>query len=110
MTYEADAHGISETLAAEGDTLPIGQVIARLQPAGVASENAPRAPAVPGPAPAADGSGEEDVVGVSETADSARARGNPIPGDPRVPPRRSGSGHRRSLGASPASGGLTCTR
>ena len=75
MTYEADADGILQTLAAEGDTLPIGQVIARLQPAGVASENAPRAPAVPGPAPAADGSGEEDVVGVSETADTrARAR------------------------------------
>ena len=30
MTYEADADGVLEIVAAEGDTLPIGEVIARL--------------------------------------------------------------------------------
>jgi pyruvate dehydrogenase E2 component (dihydrolipoamide acetyltransferase) len=78
MTYEADADGLLQTLAREGDTLPIGQVIARLQPAGVASgvasEDAP-APAVLRPSVAVGRSGEEDAVGVSRTADTrARAR------------------------------------
>ena len=30
MTYESDSEGVLQTLAAEGDTLPIGQVIARI--------------------------------------------------------------------------------
>ncbi len=30
MTYEADSDGLLQTLVPEGDTLPIGQVIARI--------------------------------------------------------------------------------
>src|SRR4051794_33817270 len=55
MTYEADGDGVLEILAAEGETLPIGSVIARLgatahssapPAAGGASNGAPQAPAV----------------------------------------------------------------
>ena len=49
MTYEADADGVLELVAAEGDTLPIGAVIARLGGNGAV---APSAPATPGGAPA----------------------------------------------------------
>mgnify|MGYP006170695867 CR=1 FL=1 len=39
MTYEADADGtVSELVASEGDTLPVGDVIARLNGAGGKSE------------------------------------------------------------------------
>jgi pyruvate dehydrogenase E2 component (dihydrolipoamide acetyltransferase) len=44
MTYESDQDGVVEIVAAEGDTLPIGQVIARV---GVASE--PRSTLAPAP-------------------------------------------------------------
>src|ERR687887_1350888 len=37
MTYEADADGVLRIVAAEGDTLPVGEVIARLNGAGEAS-------------------------------------------------------------------------
>ena len=30
MTYEADSDGVLQIVAAEGDTLPVGEVIARL--------------------------------------------------------------------------------
>jgi pyruvate dehydrogenase E2 component (dihydrolipoamide acetyltransferase) len=40
MTYESDSEGVLQTLAAEGDTLPIGQVIARIGAAGVAASDA----------------------------------------------------------------------
>ena len=36
MTYEADSDGVLQIVAAEGDTLPVGEVIARLN--GGASE------------------------------------------------------------------------
>src|SRR3954451_14099839 len=42
MTYEADADGVLEIVATEGETLPIGSVIARLgaeAPAGEGSSN-----------------------------------------------------------------------
>ncbi|HET6447837.1 MAG TPA: dihydrolipoamide acetyltransferase family protein [Conexibacter sp.] len=47
MTYEADADGVLEIVASEGDTLPIGQVIARI---GDGSATAPAAPAAERPA------------------------------------------------------------
>jgi len=37
MTYEADSDGVLQIVAAEGDTLPVGEVIARLDGAGAAS-------------------------------------------------------------------------
>jgi pyruvate dehydrogenase E2 component (dihydrolipoamide acetyltransferase) len=69
MSYESDQEGILETLAAEGDTLPVGEVIARIGSPGAgalgdgaeaparsgANEPAP-APQAPAPqAPAPDG-------------------------------------------------------
>jgi pyruvate dehydrogenase E2 component (dihydrolipoyllysine-residue acetyltransferase) len=53
MTYEADADGVLQIVAAEGDTLPVGELIARLngEASGVrdeASEEAPPTPAEAG--------------------------------------------------------------
>ena len=39
MTYEADAAGVLEIVAAEGDTLPIGAVIARIGATGAGASN-----------------------------------------------------------------------
>ena len=58
MTYEADTDGVLQILAAEGDTLPVGELIARLDGAGesaappAADEEAPPPPPEPGPQPA----------------------------------------------------------
>ena len=55
MTYEADTDGVLQILAAEGDTLPVGELIARLDGAGesaappAADEEAPPTPAEVGP-------------------------------------------------------------
>jgi len=38
MTYEADASGVLEIVASEGDTLPIGELIARIDGAGGSAE------------------------------------------------------------------------
>ena len=52
MTYEADSDGVISLVAAEGDTLPIGSVIARLNGAGGApAEEFDEAPAAPSEAP-----------------------------------------------------------
>jgi pyruvate dehydrogenase E2 component (dihydrolipoyllysine-residue acetyltransferase) len=54
MTYEADSDGVLQIVAAEGDTLPVGEVIARLNGAGEASGVRHQAPeAEPEAAPAA---------------------------------------------------------
>jgi pyruvate dehydrogenase E2 component (dihydrolipoamide acetyltransferase) len=51
MTYEADADGVISLVAGEGDTLPIGSVIARLNGGGGgAAPAAPEAAPVPEPA------------------------------------------------------------
>jgi pyruvate dehydrogenase E2 component (dihydrolipoamide acetyltransferase) len=42
MTYEADSDGVISLVASEGDTLPIGSVIARLN--GASADSAPAAP------------------------------------------------------------------
>jgi pyruvate dehydrogenase E2 component (dihydrolipoamide acetyltransferase) len=55
MTYEADTDGVLQILAAEGDTLPVGELIARLDGAGESAaqpagdEEAPPTPAEVGP-------------------------------------------------------------
>ncbi len=98
LTYESDAAGVLTIVAAAGDTLPIGSVIARLDDgagngaAPPAAEAAPQ-PAAPAPQPAA-----------SQPPPAARN-----------PPRRRrcrapGSRRRRSPGASPASRESTCVR
>ena len=67
MTYEADSDGVISLVAAEGDTLPIGSVIARLNGAGGAPAEESAAPseaeedsAPPAEAPAAPSEAEED--------------------------------------------------
>ena len=70
MVYEAPAGGtLIETLAAEGDTLPIGDVIARV--------------GEPGEAPSGDGAAQE---GAAEEADADRRARSPVTGShgPRV--------------------------
>src|SRR6266702_3396572 len=58
MTYEADTDGVLiEVLAQEGETLPIGQVIARIGAAG--EEVAGRRSQVAGPEPASEPASEE---------------------------------------------------
>src|SRR4051794_8692982 len=55
MTYEADSDGVLEIVAAEGETLPIGAVIARIGGGGGANgapTTAPEAAPTPVPAPA----------------------------------------------------------
>src|SRR4051812_50106317 len=55
MTYEADSDGVLEIVAAEGETLPIGAVIARIGGGGGGNGGPttnPPAPPPPPPAPA----------------------------------------------------------
>src|SRR5271165_3528483 len=48
MIYESDQHGVLQTIAGEGDTLAVGELIARVEAAG----GTPRAAAPEAPAPA----------------------------------------------------------
>jgi pyruvate dehydrogenase E2 component (dihydrolipoamide acetyltransferase) len=67
MNYESDQEGILQTVASEGDTLAVGQVIARIgaadddRPAGAAEAPAP--PEAAEPAPPARAPGEPSVRG-----------------------------------------------
>ena len=54
MTYEADADGVLEIVAAEGDTLPIGTVIARIGADGAAPAASGNGAAAEAVAPAPD--------------------------------------------------------
>ena len=67
MTYEADSDGVLQIVAAEGDTLPVGEVIARLN--GGAS---------------GDGASEDGASGVGRRA-SADAEPEPEPAPPAEP-------------------------
>jgi pyruvate dehydrogenase E2 component (dihydrolipoamide acetyltransferase) len=90
MTYEADEEGTLSIVAQEGDTLPVGETIARigerqaappepepepeLEPAAEAPE--PEAPATEEPAPAAEEDGHDERVRASPIARRiARERG-----------------------------------
>jgi len=65
MTYEADGDGVLEILAAEGATLPIGEVIARIG-GGRANGNAPEAPdEAPGPGAPGAADGQAPVAPVA---------------------------------------------
>src|SRR5579884_1270500 len=69
MTYEADQDGVLQIVAREGDTLPIGEVIARIGGNGSAPSPAPRE----APAPAeADGGAAERAPAAEETAREER--------------------------------------
>jgi len=98
MVYEAPAAGsLIEIVAAEGDTLPIGEVIARL--------------GEPGEAPSGDGAPAEAKAG---QGDGARESPSPVPGSaasrsPRVPaaeapPAASPSSPTQPVGAAEAPG------
>ncbi|HZO35588.1 MAG TPA: biotin/lipoyl-containing protein, partial [Solirubrobacteraceae bacterium] len=79
MTYEADAAGVLEIVAAEGDTLPIGAVIARIGGGGGAdaSGNGQAAPAAeaaaPEPAAAAEAPAEKPAPAPAAAAPAAPA-------------------------------------
>ena len=62
VTYEADAEGVLEVVAAVGATLPVGSVIARLGENGVPAAPPPVAPEVPAAPRAAGAKGEVTVV------------------------------------------------
>jgi pyruvate dehydrogenase E2 component (dihydrolipoamide acetyltransferase) len=74
MTYEADQDGVLETLVAEGDTLPIGQAIARIghgAPSGLVDSGRP----ADGDGSAEQGAGEPaHVTGGIDSRAGARAR------------------------------------
>ena len=98
MTYESDATGRLEIVAAEGDTLPIGAVIARLGGAADPTDQAGAAAAHGGePSAAAGVQGAPPAVAAPEpladaVTDLARA-GGAEPG-PAAGPRSTGAGER----------------
>jgi pyruvate dehydrogenase E2 component (dihydrolipoamide acetyltransferase) len=80
MTYEADAEGTLEIVASEGDTLPIGEVIARIGGGGDSDSAARRAGPV---APA----GEHTPSGARSSGDAPPARSaSAAPAEPAAPP------------------------
>ncbi|MDX6697788.1 MAG: hypothetical protein QOE65_1185 [Solirubrobacteraceae bacterium] len=96
MAYAADASGVISIVAPEGETLPIGTVIARLS--------------VNGEAPAAAGGAEEDSPAPVEAAGAAPSAGEPssapvsavsAPGAPSPPPAPPSDGDGGRVKASP---------
>ena len=85
MTYEADTDGVLQIVAAEGDTLPVGEVIARLNGAGEASGVRRQASeAEPEAAPAAQAEPEPEPE--PEAAPAAQAEPEPEPEPEPAPP------------------------
>src|SRR6478672_3670158 len=60
MTYESDLDGTVETVASEGDTLPVGQLIARVGDAAAAGAGATSQPAAAAASPESDGKPHAD--------------------------------------------------
>jgi pyruvate dehydrogenase E2 component (dihydrolipoamide acetyltransferase) len=60
MTYQSDLDGAVELVAGEGDTLPVGQLIARVGDAAEASADTTSEPAAPAASPASDGKPHTD--------------------------------------------------
>jgi pyruvate dehydrogenase E2 component (dihydrolipoamide acetyltransferase) len=77
MTYEADAAGVFQRIAAEGDTLPIGEPIARI---GEGS--------APAPAPPAE---DQAARRAGPVAGDSRSAGKPAESPAPAPPARSAS-------------------
>jgi pyruvate dehydrogenase E2 component (dihydrolipoamide acetyltransferase) len=91
MVYEAPAAGtLVETLAEEGDTLPIGEVIARVgeageKPSGDGAGTEPQADATPAPEETADDAAKAAPTQAAVEAPAAEAPAQPAPsGDGRV--------------------------
>jgi pyruvate dehydrogenase E2 component (dihydrolipoamide acetyltransferase) len=66
MTYESDQEGVLQTVAAEGDTLPVGAVIARIGADVPDASGSTTAPASP------------KVLGARETQGGERLRASPV--------------------------------
>jgi pyruvate dehydrogenase E2 component (dihydrolipoamide acetyltransferase) len=80
MTYEADSDGVLQIVAAEGDTLPVGEVIARLNGAGEASGVRHQASeAEPEAAPAAQAEPEPEAAPVAQAEPEPEPEPEPAP-------------------------------
>src|SRR3954452_15692602 len=85
LTYEAEAEGVLEVVAAEGETLPVGAVIARLAPAPARGANgAPQASSPSPAAAAAAAAAAHPTLSASPTPD---APAPPPPVEPPAPER-----------------------
>jgi pyruvate dehydrogenase E2 component (dihydrolipoamide acetyltransferase) len=78
MTYESDQDGVLSRIATEGDTLPVGEVIARVGAAGDAGEAGAAVSAAgdageAGAAVSAAGDGDEAALAVGANGDAATA-------------------------------------
>jgi pyruvate dehydrogenase E2 component (dihydrolipoamide acetyltransferase) len=93
MTYEADSDGVLQIVAAEGDTLPVGEVIARLNGAGEASEVRRQA---------SEGEPEPDAQAEPEPEPEPAAQAEPEPEpEPAPPPSAAESDGGERVKASP---------
>ncbi|HTA13263.1 MAG TPA: dihydrolipoamide acetyltransferase family protein [Solirubrobacteraceae bacterium] len=93
MTYESDAEGLLQTLVHEGDTLAVGELIARIGQAGPgepATGQVQDTGETPGAAAPPDGSAEQAPA--EQAAAPARTQQNGAPSAPRAPadPERGG--------------------
>jgi pyruvate dehydrogenase E2 component (dihydrolipoamide acetyltransferase) len=86
MIYESDQDGVLQRVAGEGDTLPVGAVIAHVGEASQAGASAPDADAAPSPGPAA--APAEETASTAAPAPSTRHTDTPTRTD--VPPTRDG--------------------
>src|SRR2546423_7156356 len=77
MTYEADQDGVLQIVASEGDTLPIGEVIARIGEGASADGGAPErhAEAPPDEEEEEQGQQDEEEPEQAEATDDAREAG-----------------------------------
>jgi pyruvate dehydrogenase E2 component (dihydrolipoamide acetyltransferase) len=101
MTYEADSDGVLQIVAAEGDTLPVGEVIARLNGAGEATEVRRQASeGEPEPDAAGEASGVGRQASEGEPEPAAQAEPEPEP-EPAPPPSAAESDGGERVKASP---------
>jgi pyruvate dehydrogenase E2 component (dihydrolipoamide acetyltransferase) len=100
MTYESDQSGILQTVAAEGDTLPVGALIARIGPQGEDGDGRARAPAHAPAAPA-----DEQALGAATPAAPTAPTAPTAPGLPATAadaaPTSDGAPERERIKASP---------
>ena len=80
MTYESDQSGVLQTVAAEGDTLAVGALIARIGPQGEDGDGKARAAG----SPQADAKRETTPKAASVPAAAAAAAGEPVGGGERA--------------------------
>jgi pyruvate dehydrogenase E2 component (dihydrolipoamide acetyltransferase) len=97
MTYESDQSGILQTVAAEGDTLPVGALIARIGPQGEDGDGG-----APAPDREASSSAAEQALPAATPAAAAEPPSSAEPaGVPGGPPAPDGAPERERLRASP---------